>query len=705
MAHLTDYPVGFGTFLLTGEECINAVSNAIRCGYRHIDTAQSYQNEAEIGCAINECIAEGIVSRKDLFLVSKINPHKPIGYQEAIDAVQSSLEKLGVDYIDLYMIHYPNNAPSAKWKKLNAETWRGLEECYRKGWIKNLGVSNFNIHHLEVLLKTAEIKPIVNQLHLSPIWQQKELVQFCKRNNIYCVAWSPLVRFIDRVSCILEDDVWESEDWTQPLMKNLANKYKKSEAQIAIRWSVQKGYIPLVKSAHLNRMKENLDVFDFEIEQADMDKLDDLNARPSCPEAEFDSICTTWAFSQKNTEIKYVAEDNFKLFKLPLCKKKRINDVRSKIYLFGFIPIIDIVSLSGDIVKYYLFKIPFLKKYSKGIEKEKYYVFSFLPFLTRRKTIKKEGYAINLVPDYRPQKVVFSKFTDFNKRLYYRLYELYNIFNKKQLSTLFQHYLNLRALVFRKISIASIDVHMTTICNYKCQNCPHCIPYYKKEHQHVMNFCEFKAELDVILKNVDLIFNLFLSGGEPLLNEDLEGIIAYLESLKQVKNVFIVTNGSIFPKESLLKQCRMSKKLMFLIENFSKNKSIDTSITESIIERLEKDGIKYYYEKDKTYWKKCPKIDLNKISASEQIEDNFAKCDLKYQPLWSGGKIYPCIRSRYINDEKGQKYNCEFIDLSSVTLSPKDFKKFFKASKYTVCQHCSLEHCGEILLPAVQLKK
>jgi len=149
--------MGFGTWELTGETGVEAIIEAIKCGYRHIDTAQAYNNEEEVGKAVNHCINEGIVKREDLYISSKLNFFKPIGYKNTIKAVYESLEKLKLDYIDTYLIHWPNLTIDDSWKYLNASTWKALEDLHKQGLIKNIGVSNFMIHHLEELLKTAEI--------------------------------------------------------------------------------------------------------------------------------------------------------------------------------------------------------------------------------------------------------------------------------------------------------------------------------------------------------------------------------------------------------------------------------------------------------------------------------------------------------------------------------------------------------------------
>ena len=180
--------VGFGTFRMSGQECIDAVYNAIKAGYRLIDTAESYANEAEVGYAIAKAISEGICTREELFITTKLNHHVVNNYENTYKQFEGSLKRLGLDYVDLYLIHYANVTPDARWKAMNAEDWRAMEELKRSGKIKSIGVSNFLQHHLKELFKTAEIIPTINQLNLNPTWPQEELVKYCRERNILCEA-------------------------------------------------------------------------------------------------------------------------------------------------------------------------------------------------------------------------------------------------------------------------------------------------------------------------------------------------------------------------------------------------------------------------------------------------------------------------------------------------------------------------------------
>lgn len=242
--------IGFGTYKSgDDEETAKIIKNALNLGYKMIDTASFYNNEVGIGNGIKE---SGI-DRKDIFIVTKLwnDDH---GYENTIEAFNKSLNNLQVDYIDLYLIHWPN--------KLNAETWRAFEHLYETGKVKAIGVCNFKVEHLEELKKTAKIMPMVNQVEIHPFSTKNNIINYCKDNNIKVVAWSPISR-----GRVLSND----------LMIDLSQKYKKSIVQIVLRWHMQKGVIPIPKSSNENRIKENIDIFDFEISSEDMKAIDSLD--------------------------------------------------------------------------------------------------------------------------------------------------------------------------------------------------------------------------------------------------------------------------------------------------------------------------------------------------------------------------------------------------------------------------------------------
>ena len=243
--------LGLGVFLSKdGSEVINAVKYALEVGYRSIDTAAIYRNERGVGQAIKE----SGVKRNEIFLTSKVWNNDQ-GYHATLKAFDESLEKLQTDYLDLYLIHWPKGQRSI-------ETWTALEELYKQGRIKAIGVSNFMIHHLEDLLKHAETKPMVNQVEFHPELIQPKLLEYCKQKQIQLEAWSPIMK--GRVNNI-------------PVMQALAVKYQKTPVQIVLRWDLQKGVVTIPKSVNLERIKSNSEIFDFELSDEDMDKIDALD--------------------------------------------------------------------------------------------------------------------------------------------------------------------------------------------------------------------------------------------------------------------------------------------------------------------------------------------------------------------------------------------------------------------------------------------
>lgn len=344
--------IGFGVYKISPKDCCQCVIDAIHAGYRLFDTAEAYHNEEYVGEAIRHCIKEGVVTRKDIFVITKLSPHNKIGYEETKKAIKGSLERLGIDYIDLYLIHWPNVTPDDRWKRLNAASWMAMEEAFYEGKIKSLGVSNFLQHHIEELLKTAKIKPVVNQLNLNPTWPQKDVVDYCRSKNIQCVAWAPIILV---------------EKWNEELLDTLSKKYQKSVAQISLRWSIQKGFIPLAKTVHKKRMLENLSIFDFEISEDDMDKLDGLLCHPANFDATPDSIYTIWKqmlqIMNLTTNKKTIRKEVLKLFNFfTFYKIKYSYDIennlrKEKHYFFGIVPYLKKVYVDNNKAKVYLFKV------------------------------------------------------------------------------------------------------------------------------------------------------------------------------------------------------------------------------------------------------------------------------------------------------------------------------------------------------------
>ena len=244
--------IGFGTWRTpAGDVAVNAVKEAIKAGYRHIDTAEGYRNEESVGIAVKE----SGVPREELFITSKLD-NGMHGYDNTMAAFEETMKKLDMDYLDLFLIHWPNPKKFREtWQQTNAETWKAFEELYKAGRIKAIGISNFRPHHIEELLKTAEIVPQVNQIRLCPGDTQDEVVAYCRAHDILPEAYSPLGSGL----------IFDVE-----AMKELAEKYQKSIAQICIRWSLQMGYLPLPKSVTPSRIEENLKVFDFALEDEDV---------------------------------------------------------------------------------------------------------------------------------------------------------------------------------------------------------------------------------------------------------------------------------------------------------------------------------------------------------------------------------------------------------------------------------------------------
>ncbi|WP_431126850.1 aldo/keto reductase [Flagellimonas flava] len=242
---------GLGVYLAKdGEEVSNAVKVALNHGYRHVDTASIYNNEVGVGLGIKE----SDVDRKDVFVVSKVW-NSDQGYDSTLKAFDASLERLGLDYLDLYLIHWPKGERSK-------ETWKAMERIYREKRVRAIGVSNFMQHHLEDVLTDAEIVPMVNQMEFHPYLVQQDLVNFCKSKGIQYEAWSPMM---------------QGNIFDMPILKQMAEKYGKTVAQVVLRWDLQKGVVTIPKSSKPERIVSNADLFDFELSTEDVHVLDNLD--------------------------------------------------------------------------------------------------------------------------------------------------------------------------------------------------------------------------------------------------------------------------------------------------------------------------------------------------------------------------------------------------------------------------------------------
>ncbi|MEF3354079.1 aldo/keto reductase [Paenibacillus sp. GYB006] len=243
--------LGFGVFKVKdGEEVVEAVKTAIQAGYRSIDTAKAYNNETGVA----QGIRESGIAREDLFITTKVwNGDQ--GYESTLAAFEASMERLGLEYLDLYLIHWP---VKGKYK----DTWRALEKLHKEGRIRAIGVSNFQIHHLEDLMTDSTIKPAVNQVELHPLLTQTELREYCSKHQIQIEAWSPLGQ-----GKLLE----------HPLLQDIAAKYSKSPAQVILRWDLQNNIVTIPKSVTPQRIRDNADLFDFELTTEEIERINQLN--------------------------------------------------------------------------------------------------------------------------------------------------------------------------------------------------------------------------------------------------------------------------------------------------------------------------------------------------------------------------------------------------------------------------------------------
>jgi len=249
--------LGYGTWRTPdGSVAVESVSEALRIGYRHIDTAARYENEVSVG----EGIRRSGVDRSEIFLTSKLwNTER--GYDKAMRAFEKTVSDLGVDYLDLYLLHWPAvKKQFDNWDEINLSSWKALTELYKAGRIKAIGVSNFYEHHLASLMQT-EVQPMVNQIEFHPGFMQKETFAYCEKNGILVEAWAPLAR----------GQIFDNET-----ISSIAKKHGKSPAQVCIRWCLEHNAVPLPKSVTPERILQNTEVFDFELDAEDIAKIDAL---------------------------------------------------------------------------------------------------------------------------------------------------------------------------------------------------------------------------------------------------------------------------------------------------------------------------------------------------------------------------------------------------------------------------------------------
>ncbi|MDN5027154.1 aldo/keto reductase [Streptococcus sp. SPS1] len=259
--------LGFGTWKAeNGEIAYQAVLEALKAGYRHIDTAAIYQNEESVGQAIKD----SGVPREELFVTTKLWNSQQT-YEQARQAFAKSLEKLGLDYLDLYLIHWPNPKPLREndaWKTRNAEVWRAMEDLYQEGKIRAIGVSNFLPHHLDALLETVTIVPAVNQIRLAPGVYQEKVVAYCREKGILLEAWGPFG----------QGELFDSKQ-----VQEIAANHGMSVAQIALAWSLAEGFLPLPKSVTASRIQANLDCFGIELSHEERETLKTIAVQSGAP--------------------------------------------------------------------------------------------------------------------------------------------------------------------------------------------------------------------------------------------------------------------------------------------------------------------------------------------------------------------------------------------------------------------------------------
>ncbi|GAB1154591.1 glyoxal/methylglyoxal reductase [Paenibacillus illinoisensis] len=248
--------IGLGVWTPEREDATEAIKQALEIGYRSIDTASAYENEIQVGRAV----AESGIPREDIFITTKV-ANWDQGYDSTLHAFESSMEKLQLDYLDLYLIHWPVEGKSL-------DTWRALEHLYKQKRVRAIGVSNFQINDLEGLLSVAEVVPMVNQIEFHPHLTHLELRGFCKQHQIQMEAWSPLMK---------------GQLSGNETLENIANKHGKTVAQVILRWDIQSGFVTIPKSFNATRLLENISIFDFTLTEEEMSSIDLLNKNEKLP--------------------------------------------------------------------------------------------------------------------------------------------------------------------------------------------------------------------------------------------------------------------------------------------------------------------------------------------------------------------------------------------------------------------------------------
>lgn len=249
--------LGLGTFRVENDDtCKEAVKHAIESGYRSIDTAKVYGNEEQVGQGIKEGLESTGLNREDIFVTSKLF-FEDFGRENVAQAYETSIQKLGLDYLDLYLVHWPGTNEAVM-----IDTWKGMEDLYKDNRVKNIGVSNFNPDHFEALLAQVSIKPVINQVEFHPYFTQEKLRKYLEAQNIYMESWSPFMN-----AQILNDET----------LNEIGKEVNKTAAQVIIKWNMQHNVVVIPKSVTSSRIEENIDVFDFELSAEQMKRIDNLN--------------------------------------------------------------------------------------------------------------------------------------------------------------------------------------------------------------------------------------------------------------------------------------------------------------------------------------------------------------------------------------------------------------------------------------------
>lgn len=316
--------MGFGTYKLDNENLKSIIFTALDTGYRHFDCADLYENQKEVGAALNEYILEKKISREELYIVNKV-PESKMGYNNTIECCLNSLKEMNLDYFDLYLIHNPNLS-NKNWRTPVIDTWRAMEFLYENGYIKSIGVSNFAIKHLEFLLPKVKYNPVINQVEIHPQHQKKEIVEFCRKNKIQLVSWGSLN----------QGKIFKNKTFLE-----LAQKYQCSPAQLAIYWACHNGIIPLSTSTKPERIIDFYNAKNLTINDNDMELLNSLDG------GEYSG----WDINLDAPE----------MVRLDSINKILYGNSYSAVYtLFGIIPFLR-VTYSNFKKKVYLFNILILK--------------------------------------------------------------------------------------------------------------------------------------------------------------------------------------------------------------------------------------------------------------------------------------------------------------------------------------------------------